>query len=605
MKYEHLAVGFKNQAIKYQDRIAYYYQPYGSMDWVSTTWKDFANNVDLIASALLHYGVGVDEKVGIFSQNTPEWTTVDYAVMSVRGVVVPIYATNTLGQLEYILSDSTIKTLFVGGQEHYDKAVSILGTHPTLERIVVFDPSVQIDKSKQVMLFEEMLAVGESNNLRMEVSKRLATAKMDDLATIIYTSGTTGEPKGVMMDHSNFAFTNEIHDLRINLTEEDTSLCFLPLSHVFERAWTFYVFYKGMTNYYLRDTATVAEALKEVKPSVLCSVPRLFEKIYGTIYGKLEEAPKAKQKLFHWAVNVGTKVMNRRRLEKSVPLYLRMQHAVADKLVLSKIREAVGGRIKIMPCGGGKLNDNIVSFFHAVGLTVKIGYGMTETCASVTCFEDTHFDVRSAGKVMPKVEIRMGASNEILVKGGNVMRGYYKKPEATAEVLVDGWLRTGDAGRFDSHGNLVFEERLKDLMKTSGGKYIAPQMIESQVGKDQFIEQIAVIGDEKKYVTALIVPAFDVLADWAKKKNLEFNNVKEMLEHSTVAEFFNERLEALQSNLARFEKIKKFKLLGKEFTQESGELTPTMKIKRKVINTKYKKEIDEMYDEQQQKKKAS
>ncbi|GJM61740.1 long-chain fatty acid--CoA ligase [Persicobacter diffluens] len=597
MNYEHLAVGLRNRAAKYKERIAYYYQPYEGKEWLPSSWSEFAQNIDLVASALLGFGLQEEEKVGIFSQNTPEWTISDYAVMSLRGVVVPIYATNTVGQVEYILNDAQVRILFVGGQDQYDKAITLLGNHPTLKQIIVFDPTVDISGQKDVMYFSDLLKLGAEENRTLMIQDRLAKAKLEDLATIIYTSGTTGEPKGVMLDHSNFAFTNEIHDLRISVSEEDTSLCFLPLSHVFERAWTYYVFYKGMTNYYLRDTATVADALKEVKPSVLCSVPRLYEKIYGTIYSKLEEAPKAKQKLFNWAVGVGKKVMNRRRVERFVPPHWKIQHAIADKLVLSKIRENLGGNIRMMPCGGGKLSDNIVEFFHSVGLVVKIGYGMTETTASVTCFEDTHFDVRSAGKTMPKVEIRMGAKNEILVKGGNVMKGYYNKPEATAEVLRDGWLHTGDAGRFDSHGNLIFEERLKDLMKTSGGKYIAPQMIETQVGKDQFIEQIAVIGDEKKYVTALIVPAFDTLAEWAKKRNLEFSNVREMIEDSAVAEFFNERVEMLQKNLARFEQIKKFKLLPNQFTQENGELTPTMKIKRKVINDKYKKEIDEMYEE--------
>ncbi|HPP51256.1 MAG TPA: long-chain fatty acid--CoA ligase, partial [Spirochaetota bacterium] len=377
----------------------------------------------------------------------------------------------------------------------------------------------------------------------------------------------------------------------------DISLAFLPLSHVFERIWTYYVFAKGMTNNYLEDPAKIVEFIGEVKPTIMCAVPRFYEKIYATVFNRLESAPPAKQKLFKWAVKVGAQYNNRKKDQLFISPMLRFKHKIADTLVLKKIRDVVGGRIKFFPCAGAPLSQEIEEFFYACGIFICYGYGLTETTATVTCHEQYHFKFGAVGKPLPNVEVKIDPANgEILVRGGNVMKGYYKKPEATAEVLSsDGWFRTGDAGFFEENGELRITERIKDLMKTSGGKYIAPQMIESTIGADHFIEQIAVIGDQRKYVTALVVPSFLALEEYAKAHNISYTSKEDLISKPEIIEFYRQRIDEAQKEFARFEKIKKFTLLPQEFTVESGEITPTLKLKRKVIAEKYKDIIDAMY----------
>ncbi|MDH7552124.1 MAG: long-chain fatty acid--CoA ligase [Spirochaetota bacterium] len=596
MGYTHYSQVFWDQVNKYGDRVAMRYKPKDS--WVEFTWKQFGDMVHNTSKALIECGIGEQETVGIFSQNMPQWSIADIGSLCIRAIPVPIYATNTAKQAEYIINHAEIKVIFVGDAEQYSKVMQILPDNKFLQKVIVFKETVPIQKSDKILYFSDFLKIGQQSNKDNEVKDRMSRGTLDDLLTIIYTSGTTGEPKGVMLTHSNALFQKEQHDLRlIDPNEHDISLAFLPLSHVFERIWTYYVFAKGMTNNYLEDPAKIVEFIGEVKPTIMCAVPRFYEKIYATVFNRLESAPPAKQKLFKWAVKVGAQYNNRKKDQLFISPMLRFKHKIADTLVLKKIRDVVGGRIKFFPCAGAPLSQEIEEFFYACGIFICYGYGLTETTATVTCHEQYHFKFGAVGKPLPNVEVKIDPANgEILVRGGNVMKGYYKKPEATAEVLSsDGWFRTGDAGFFEENGELRITERIKDLMKTSGGKYIAPQMIESTIGADHFIEQIAVIGDQRKYVTALVVPSFLALEEYAKAHNISYTSKEDLISKPEIIEFYRQRIDEAQKEFARFEKIKKFTLLPQEFTVESGEITPTLKLKRKVIAEKYKDIIDAMY----------
>lgn len=571
-------------------------------EWQDISWQQFGHQVDSLSLALLAQGLKVQDKVGIFSNNMPQWTVADFAALQLRGVTVPIYPTNTAEQSAYILDNADVKVLFVGEQPQLDAAVSIFDQCGQLELIVAMSDDIDLGEHEFVVSWHDFIAQGNAD-YQEELDLRLAQAQEDDLLTLIYTSGTTGQPKGVMLDYTNIAAQLEGHDQRLSLSQDDVSLCFLPLSHVFERAWTFYVLYKGATNCYLKDTAQVRDALSEVRPTVMCAVPRFYEKIFSAIHEKVSRAPIHRKVMFTWAVNMGAKMALCHQQKREPSLMLRKAHALADKLVLNKLRALLGGRINFMPCGGAKLDETIGRFFHSIGINVKLGYGMTETTATVSCWDDKCFDPDSIGMSMPGAQVKIGANNEILVRGPMVMRGYYKMPEETEKTFDEhGFLKTGDAGHIDENGNLFITDRIKELMKTSGGKYIAPQMIEGAIGKDHFIEQIAVIADTRKFVSALIVPCFDSLEEYAKELNIAYRDRVELIKNHQVVEMLEKRVNELQTGLAKFEQVKKFKLLPKAFSMDNGELTPTQKLRRKVINDKYQDEIEEMYKEKSDKK---
>ncbi|MFA6034331.1 MAG: long-chain fatty acid--CoA ligase, partial [Myxococcota bacterium] len=542
-------------------------------------------------------GVGEQQTVGIFSQNMPEWTIADFGALCARAVPVPIYPTSTAKQAEYIINHSELSVLFVGEAEQYKKAVSILPFCPGVKKLVVFRKDVRFDHPMAVG-FDEFLAAGAGHENDAEFYARMSRGVPGDLLTLIYTSGTTGEPKGVMLTHSNVLFQRDAHDGRlIDPNPGDVSLCFLPLSHVFERMWTYYAIGHGMTNAYLEDPKQIIDAIKEVRPTVMCAVPRFYEKIYAAVQAKLLTAPPKKQRLFNWAIATGRRHNNLKKDRKPIPIWLRLKYLLADRMVLRKLRELTGGRIKYFPCAGAPLSQEIEEFFYAMGLFVLYGYGLTETAATVTCHEDHNFIFGAVGKPLPGIELKIDpANNEILVRGGNVMKGYFKNPQATAEVFTaDGFFRTGDAGKFEENGELRITDRIKDLMKTSGGKYIVPQAIETTLCKDGFVEQAAVIADQRNFVTALIVPAFPALEDWARSKKIQFSSHDELVRNPEVISFYQKKLAELAKDMARFEQVKGFTLMPVEFTIEAGEITPTLKLRRKVIYTKYAKEIDAMY----------
>ncbi|MCG3742473.1 long-chain fatty acid--CoA ligase [Vibrio cincinnatiensis] len=563
-------------------------------EWQGISWHEFGQQIDLVSLALLSFGLGIQDKIGIFSSNMPKWTIADFAALQARLVTVPIYPTNTPDQSAYILQNADVKILFVGDQPQYDAALSIFEQCEQLQLIVVMNDQVDLKGFVHAFSWDDFIAQGSALQ-EAELTARLAAANYDDLYTLIYTSGTTGQPKGVMIDYRNIGAQLEGHDQRLNLSSQDISLCFLPLSHVFERAWTCYVLYKGATNCYLQEVGLVREALSEIRPTVMCAVPRFYEKIFSAIHEKVAKAPFHRKALFTWAVNMGAKMALCKQQKRQPSFLLQHSYGLADKLVLSKLRGLLGGRIHFMPCGA-KLDETIGRFFHAIGINVKLGYGMTETTATISCWDDHVFNPDSIGLSMPGVQVKIGVNNEILVRGPMVMRGYYKMPEETEQSFDEhGFLKTGDAGHIDEQGNLFITDRIKELMKTSGGKYIAPQVVEGAIGKDHFIEQIAVIADTRKFVSALIVPCFDTLESYAKELNIKYHDRIELLKHSQIIELFEKRVNELQKGLAKFEQVKRFKLLPKAFSMDEGELTPTQKLRRKVINDRYQQEIDEMY----------
>jgi long-chain acyl-CoA synthetase len=590
----HLAMMIRETIDRYPDKPALRWKEDGA--WRELSFRQMGERILDAAKGLLELGLPEGGPTAIFSANKPGFTIADFATLSVRGVSVPIYATNTARQAEYIVNDAQIPIVFVGGKDQYDKVRSFFDGSAWLKKIIVFDRTVDIRGHEPSMYFDDFLALGRESSRGAEVEARLAEAGPDELATLIYTSGTTEEPKGVMLCHSNFHACFVAHEKRLDVSEKDVSLCFLPLTHVFERAWTFFALVEGMTNNYCDDTTKVVEYLKEVRPTVMCAVPRFYEKIYSTVFERLESAPPLKRKLFRWAVATGEQVYLLKKEAKAVPPLLALKHKIADKLVLAKLREVVGGRIRYFPAAGAPLSRKIEEFFHSAGIFIACGYGLTETTATVTCHENTFYRPGTVGKPISGVEIKIAANGEILVKGSTVMKGYYRKPQATAEVFEDGWFRTGDVGVIED-GYLTITDRIKDLMKTSGGKYIAPQLIETTIGKDYFIEQIAVIGDLRKYVSALIVPAFPALEEYAKSKGISFASHEELVAKPEIVRFYQERIDQNSGDLAGFERIKKFTLLARPFSQDAGEMTPTMKLKRKAINEKFRDLIDGMYRE--------
>lgn len=562
-------------------------------------WQQIDEHVTRISTALLSLGAAIQERIGIFANNSMAWSLVDLAILQLRGVSVPLYATNTAAQAAYIVNDADVRILFVGEQSQFDIAITLQPLCPQLAHIIVLDPSVDLRGCEYAQHLADFEQQQQPDTVQQHLlTTRIEACDLDDLFTLIYTSGTTGEPKGVMLDYRNMAAQLYLHDQRLTLTPQDVSLSFLPLSHVFERAWSFYVMHTGAQNVYIRNTDWVRSAMQAVKPTVMCAVPRFYEKVFSAINDKVALAKWHQRVLFHWAVGCGERKFKRLQQGRPLPWLSEQMYTLADRLVLRKLRGVLGGRVRFLPAAGARLDDNIILFFQAIGVNIKYGYGMTETCATVSCWEEQNFRFGSIGKPLPGIDVRLGAENEIQVRGPIVMRGYFKKPQETLETFTeDGWLKTGDAGALDAQGHLFITERLKDLMKTSGGKYIAPQMIEGTLGQDRFIEQVAIIADTRKFVSALIVPSFESLEEYARSINLKYHDRLELLRHSHIVNLFEQRLKEIQKELALFEQVKKFTLLPQAFTMETGELTPTMKLRRKIILQRYQNEIDLMYSD--------
>jgi len=592
MNTQHLVHVLDDCVKKYGDKVAL--RTVGESSNRVYSWTRFGNKATDCANALLQMGISAQDKVGIFSRNMPEWTIADFAILKCRGVVVPIYPTNTQDQTRYIIENAGIRILFVGEQQQYEIALELL-EQQVLDKVIIFSPEVNWQAKPGVTTFTEFCEKG-INAAPAALNERLEQADMDDLVTLIYTSGTTGNPKGVMLDYTNFATAYEVNLERAPVGTDDVSLCFLPLSHVFERAWTMYGLTHGFENVYLRDTAEVMNLIGEVKPTVMCAVPRLYEKVFSVVKQKIAAASPMKQKLFQWAMHCGKQRFACIQRNQEMGALLKAQYALADKLILSKLRDVFGGNIRYVPCSGAALSDEVAHFFYYIGIRVIYGYGMTETTATVSCYDGYDFDIGEIGTPMSGLQVKIADNGEICLKGKTIMRGYYNNPKATAEVIdKDGWFHTGDAGRLNAEGRLHFTERLKELMKTSNGKYIAPQWVEGIISQDPYIEQIAVIADSRNFVSALIVPCYESLEEYAHQLEIKFSHRKELLDHDKINAFFHERLEAMQETLAQFEKVKRFSLLPEAFSMETGELTPTLKLRRRVIERKYNQLIEAMY----------
>ena len=576
---------FVNNVEKYSTKPAIGFKK--KEEWKELSWNKFSLLVNKTANALREAGIKENDKVAIYADNSAEWITFDLATLAIGAITVPIYSTNTEEQAEYILQDSEAKIVLVGNQAQYDACFQIVPKNIGLEKIIVAKKAVWI-KNEYTAYLEDFIS-SASEELEF-------TPKVDeDVATIIYTSGTTGTPKGVMLTHGNFRHAVDAHFefFKFKNFENEVSLAFLPLTHVFERCWTLLCLYGGAKVAFLEDPKKIAETLVEVKPTMMCAVPRFFQKIYSGVLDTADKSSSIKKKIFNWAIETGNEAAELRRKGLSIPFGLNVKNNIANGLVFQKVKQKMGGRLWFMPCGGASLSPEITKFFEAMGLHVTVGYGLTETTATLTLTPFVNFEHGSAGKKLPGVELKIGENDEILAKGNGIMKGYYKNSEATKEVFTeDGWFKTGDAGRIDDQGNLFITDRIKDLMKTSNGKYIVPQQIENLLTNNNFISQITVIAEGRQFVSALVVPNFEFLEDYLKSKNLNWNEVVKMPE---IIDFYAQKINEAQKDLPDYEKVKKFTLLPTEFAIGTGEMTPTLKIKRKVVQNNYKTLIDSMY----------
>lgn len=601
MIYYHFAELIHRQAEKYGNRTALKHRDNATWKWLKISWREFSDKVMLTAKAMAEFGIKVQENIGVYSQNMPQCLYTDFGAYGNRVVSIPMYATNSPGQIEYIINDAKIRTLFVGEQLQYNNAFKVQKDSKYLERLVVFDPAVKMNpEDKTSIYFDDFLRLGDNAHAESTVKIRMTEAVPEDLATIIYTSGTTGESKGVMLPHSCYLEAMRIHDVRLPLvTDKDLSMSFLPMTHIFEKAWCYYCLHKGVTIAINQDPKMIQKTLPEVHPTLMCNVPRFWEKVYAGVHEKINSASPAMKKIFLDAIETGRKY-NLEYKNKGIPAPcgLKLKFQFYNKTVFTLLKRVLGiERGRFFPVAGAPLSDTVNEFLQSVNIPIAYGYGLSETTATVCFYPEIGFQFGSIGEVMPGVQVKIDpGNNEILVKGKTVMSGYYNKPEETKRAFTeDGFFRTGDAGRLEGN-TLFFTERIKDLYKTSNGKYIAPQAIEMVMSGDNYIEQIAVIGDQRKFVSALIVPAYPLLEKYAGEKGISFESREELVKNKDIIRFIEARVEEHQKNLASYEKIKRFTLLPEPFMM-GCELTDTLKLRRPVVLQKYATEIEAMYEE--------
>ena len=601
MIYYHFAELIHRQAEKYGNRTALKHRDNATGKWLKISWREFSDKVMLTAKAMAEFGIKVQENIGVYSQNMPQCLYTDFGAYGNRVVSIPMYATNSPGQIEYIINDAKIRTLFVGEQLQYNNAFKVQKDSKYLERLVVFDPAVKMNpEDKTSIYFDDFLRLGDNAHAESTVKIRMTEAVPEDLATIIYTSGTTGESKGVMLPHSCYLEAMRIHDVRLPLvTDKDLSMSFLPMTHIFEKAWCYYCLHKGVTIAINQDPKMIQKTLPEVHPTLMCNVPRFWEKVYAGVHEKINSASPAMKKIFLDAIETGRRY-NLEYKNKGIPApcSLKLKFQFYNKTVFTLLKKVLGiERGRFFPVAGAPLSDTINEFLQSVNIPIAYGYGLSETTATVCFYPEIGFQFGSIGEVMPGVQVKIDPrNNEILVKGKTVMSGYYNKPEETKRAFTeDGFFRTGDAGRLEGN-TLFFTERIKDLYKTSNGKYIAPQAIEMVMSGDNYIEQIAVIGDQRKFVSALIVPVYPLLEKYAGEKGISFESREELVKNKDIIRFIEARVEEHQKNLASYEKIKRFTLLPEPFMM-GCELTDTLKLRRPVVLQKYATEIEAMYEE--------
>ena len=598
----HLSVLIHEQAKKYDKRRALTYRDFGGTKWKSATWRDFSRKVRHVSNAMLNIGVKVQENVGVFSQNCAEYLYTDFGAFGIRAVTVPFYATSSEQQIQYMIDDAQIRVLFVGEQEQYDKARRVFAHCHTLERIVIYDRRVKTNQAdKSSIFFDEFMTLGENSPRQSEVEKLYGEANDDDLCNILYTSGTTGESKGVMLTYGQYRAALDVNGRIIPVGEGDRVMDFLPMTHIFERAWLFLSISKGAELIINSNPKEIQQAMRETRPTCMSAVPRFWEKVYAEVTDRIDRATPTQQKLLRHALAIGRK-HNIEYLSrgKRPPLSLRMRYALMHRTLFKIVRNELGlDRPNIFPTAGATVSPEIEEFVHSIGINMIVGYGLTESLATVSCdLKGRPFTVGSVGRPIAGLDIKFGEDDEIMLKGPTITKGYYKRESLNKTAFDDeGYFHTGDSG-YMKNGELFLKDRIKDLFKTSNGKYIAPQMIESKLLVDKYIDQIAVIADQRKFVSALIIPDYALLEEYAAKHNITYNSREELCSNAEIHEMMAERIETLQQQFASYEKIKRFTLLPQHFTMERGELTNTLKIRRKVLAKNYAREIEKMYEEE-------
>ncbi len=595
----HLARLIHDQAKIYGDREVLIYKDFGGKEWKSLSWNQFSDTVRVVSNALLNLGVKVQENVGVFSQNSIQYLFCDFGAWGIRAVTIPFYATSSEQQIQFMVSDAKVRFLFVGEQDQYDKARRVFATCKTLERIIIFDKAVRISsKDANVMYFEDFLKLGENLPRQTEVDALTAQASMDDIANILYTSGTTGDSKGVILTCGQYHAAMEANNKCVPVGEKDRVLNFLPFTHIFEKGWKILSLTKGATLIVNTYPMEVQQSMRETHPTCMSSVPRFWEKVYMGVMEKIEKSSAPKRKLFLHAISVGKK-HNVDYLSKGrrPPLALHLEYEMLNKTVFSLVRKELGlENAHFFPTAGATVNPKVEEFVHSIGINMIVGYGLTESLATVSCNHlGEPYTVGGVGIPIEGIDVRISSEGEVLLKGPTITRGYYNRDDLTkAAFTADGYFKTGDSG-YLKDGELFLKERIKDLYKTSNGKYIAPQMIESKLLVDKYIDQIAIIADQRKFVSALIIPVYSLLEEYAREHQIPFESREQLCASPQIHEMMKERIDTLQQQLAHYEQIKRFTLLPHHFSMERGELTNTLKIKRRVLNENYRKEIDAMY----------
>lgn len=597
----HLSVLIHDLANKYGDKTALTFKKFGSDKWQSVSWNQFSLRVKQVSNALLNIGAKPHDKIAVFSQNCVHYLYTDFGAYGIKVCSIPFYATSSEQQIQYMINDGQVRFLFVGEQEQYDKAHRVFALCPSLERIIIFDSSVRISTHDPAALyFKDFIKLGENLPRQTEVEALYQSASMDDMANILYTSGTTGDSKGVMLTYGQYDAALRANDEVVPVSEKDRVINFLPFTHIFERGWAYLCLSEGAQLFINTYPHEIQESMRQVHPTCMCSVPRFWEKVYIAVKAKMDEAGSVQKKLFYHALAVGRK----RNIEyiangKRPPLTLELEYKIINKTVLSMVRKQLGlDHPNIFPTAGAYVSPEVEEFILSVGIGMVVGYGLTESLATVSCVHlDKKFTIGSVGRPISSIQIKIGEDNEILLKGPTITKGYYHRDTTNAKVFdEEGFFHTGDAG-YMKDGELFLTERIKDLFKTSNGKYIAPQQVESLLLVDKFIDQVAVIADQRKFVSALIVPEFRLVEDWAREHQIAFSSREDLCANEQVKKMLQERINTLQQQLAYYEQIKRITLLPHHFSMESGELTNTLKIRRPIINKNYQAEIDKMYEE--------
>ena len=597
----HLSVLIHDLANKYGDKTALTFKKFGSDKWQSVSWNQFSLRVKQVSNALLNIGAKPHDKIAVFSQNCVHYLYTDFGAYGIKVCSIPFYATSSEQQIQYMINDGQVRFLFVGEQDQYDKAHRVFALCPSLERIIIFDSSVRISTHDPAALyFKDFIKLGENLPRQTEVEALYQSASMDDMANILYTSGTTGDSKGVMLTYGQYDAALRANDEVVPVSEKDRVINFLPFTHIFERGWAYLCLSEGAQLFINTYPHEIQESMRQVHPTCMSSVPRFWEKVYIAVKAKMDEAGSVQKKLFYHALAVGRK----RNIEyiangKRPPLTLELEYKIINKTILSMVRKQLGlEHPNIFPTAGAYVSPEVEEFVLSVGIGMVVGYGLTESLATVSCVHlDKKFTIGSVGRPISSIQIKIGEDNEILLKGPTITKGYYHRDTTNAKVFdEEGFFRTGDAG-YMKDGELFLTERIKDLFKTSNGKYIAPQQVESLLLVDKFIDQVAVIADQRKFVSALIVPEFRLVEDWAREHHIAFGSREDLCANEQVKKMLQERINTLQQQLAYYEQIKRITLLPHHFSMESGELTNTLKIRRPIINKNYQAEIDKMYEE--------